>query len=101
MRGIGGRDFAFPFSSAADGGFDLTLDGLKTHIVAVIEGRELYLRTRHGRFDLHWVDPFGGDDEEQVGEDKIVAPLPGTVGALLAKVGARLGNGTPILTLEV
>jgi len=59
------------------------------------------LRTRNGRFDLHWVDPFGGDDEEQVGEDKIVAPLPGTVVALLAEEGARLEKGAPILTLEV
>jgi 3-methylcrotonyl-CoA carboxylase alpha subunit len=98
---IGGRDFAFTFSSTEDGGLDFTLDGMKTHIVAVIEGRELYLRTRHGRFDLHWVDPFGGDDEEQVGEDKIVAPLPGTVVALLAEVGATLEKGAPILTLEV
>jgi 3-methylcrotonyl-CoA carboxylase alpha subunit len=101
MLSIGGREFAFTFFSTEDGGFDLTLDGMKTHIVAVIEGRELYLRTRHGRFNLHWVDPFGGDDEEQVGEDKIVAPLPGTVVALLAEVGATLEKGAPILTLEV
>jgi 3-methylcrotonyl-CoA carboxylase alpha subunit len=59
------------------------------------------LRTRNGRFDLHWVDPFGGDDEEQVGEDKIVAPLPGTVVALLAEEGATLEKGAAILTLEV
>jgi 3-methylcrotonyl-CoA carboxylase alpha subunit len=98
---IDGREFAFTSSSTADGGFDLTLDGLKSHIVAVIEGHELYLRTRNGRFDLHWVDPFGGDDEEQVGEDKIVAPLPGTVVALLAEIGAKLEKGAPILTLEV
>jgi 3-methylcrotonyl-CoA carboxylase alpha subunit len=97
---VEGRELAFA-SSSRDGGFDLTLDGLKSHIVAVIEGRELYLRTRNGRFDLHWVDPFGGDDEEQVGEDKIVAPLPGTVVALLAEVGATLEKGAPILTLEV
>ena len=88
-------------SPTADGGFDLVLDGMKSHVVAVIEGHELYLRTRNGRFDLHWVDPFGGDDEEQVGEDKIVAPLPGTVVALLAEVGATLEKGAPILTLEV
>jgi 3-methylcrotonyl-CoA carboxylase alpha subunit len=98
---IGEGEFAFTFSSTADGGFDLTLAGMKSHIVAVIEGHELYLRTRNGRFDLHWVDPFGGDDEEQVGEDKIVAPLPGTVVALLAKEGATLETGAPILTLEV
>jgi 3-methylcrotonyl-CoA carboxylase alpha subunit len=98
---IGEREFAFMSSPNLDGGFDLTLDGMKSHIVVVIEGHELYLRTRHGRFDLHWVDPFGGDDEEQVGEDKIVAPLPGTVVALLAEPGAKLEKGAPILTLEV
>src|SRR5260370_1418533 len=95
------REFAFGSAPRDDGGFDLTLDGMKSHVVAVIEGHELYLRTRNGRFDLHWVDPFGGDDEEQVGEDKIIAPLPGTVVALLAEVGARLEKGAPILTLEV
>jgi 3-methylcrotonyl-CoA carboxylase alpha subunit len=98
---IGGREFSFSSSPCDDGGFDLVLDGMKSSIVADIEGRELYVRTRNGRFDLHWVDPFGGDDEEQVGEDKIVAPLPGTVVALLAEVGATLEKGAPILTLEV
>ncbi len=98
---VGEREFAFSSSPNASGGFDLTLDGLKSHIVTVIEGHELYLRTRNGRFNLHWVDPFGGDDEEQVGEDKIVAPLPGTVVALLAEIGAKLEKGAPILTLEV
>ncbi len=98
---VGEREISFTSSPANDGGFDLTLDGMKSHIVAVIEGHELYLRTRNGRFDLHWIDPFGGDDEEQVGEDKIVAPLPGTVVAILAEVGATLEKGAPILTLEV
>jgi 3-methylcrotonyl-CoA carboxylase alpha subunit len=98
---IGDREFVFT-SSASDGcGFGLTLDGMKSDITAVIEGHELYLRTRNGRFDLHWVDPFGGETEEQVGEDRIVAPLPGTVVALLAEVGATLEKGAPILTLEV
>jgi 3-methylcrotonyl-CoA carboxylase alpha subunit len=98
---IGERQFTFAFSSTIDGSFNLTLDGMKSHIVAMLDGHELYLRTRQGRFDLHWVDPFGGDDEEHIGEDKIVAPLPGTVVALLAEVGATLEKGAPILTLEV
>jgi 3-methylcrotonyl-CoA carboxylase alpha subunit len=92
---------AFKSAPNASGGFDLTLHGIKSHVVSVVEGHELYLRTRNGRFDLHWVDPFGGETEEQVGEDKIVAPLPGTVVALLAEVGATLEKGAPILTLEV
>jgi 3-methylcrotonyl-CoA carboxylase alpha subunit len=97
---IDAREFAFTYSPV-DRGYELTLDGMKSHVLAVIEGHELYLRTRNGRFDLHWVDPFGGETEEQVGEDKIVAPLPGTVVALLAQEGAKLEKGAAILTLEV
>jgi 3-methylcrotonyl-CoA carboxylase alpha subunit len=98
---IGEREFAFDYSLNARGEIDLALDGAISRVVAGIEGHELYLRTRQGRFDLHWVDPFGGETEEQVGEDKIVAPLPGTVVALLAEIGATLEKGAPILTLEV
>jgi 3-methylcrotonyl-CoA carboxylase alpha subunit len=97
----GARQASFEAHPVADGGFDLVLDGMKSHVVSAIEGHELYLRTRNGRFELHWVDPFGGDDEEQTGEDKIVAPLPGTVVALLAQEGATLEKGAAILTLEV
>jgi len=98
---VGDREMAFVAVFNAGGGIDLTLHGVKSHVMAVMEGHELYLRTRNGRFELHWVDPFGGDDEEQVGEDKIVAPLPGTVVALLAAEGDHLEKGAPILTLEV
>jgi 3-methylcrotonyl-CoA carboxylase alpha subunit len=98
---VGDRELVFTSSPTADGSFDLMLNGTKTRVVAVIEGHELYLRTRNGRFELHWVDPFGGETEEQVGEDKIVARLPGTVVALLAEEGAMLEKGAPILTLEV
>jgi len=95
------REITFASTPSEAGGHDVTLDGMKSHTVAVIEGHELYLRTRNGRFELRWVDPFGGETEEQTGEDKIVAPLPGTVVALLAEEGATLEKGAPILTLEV
>jgi 3-methylcrotonyl-CoA carboxylase alpha subunit len=98
---IGERELGFAYSANGEGEIDVTLDGVRSRVVPVIDGHELYLRTRHGRFELHWVDPFGGDDEEQVGEDKITAPLPGTVVALLAEEGATLKKGAPILTLEV
>jgi 3-methylcrotonyl-CoA carboxylase alpha subunit len=98
---VGGRELAFTISSSDASGFDLTLDGIKSRVASVVEGHELYLRTRNGRGDLHWVDPFGGETEEQVGEDRIVAPLPGTVVALLAEEGATLEKGAAILTLEV
>jgi len=98
---IGKHEIGFAVAPGLSGGIDLTLGGTKSQVMAMLEGHELYVRTRNGRFDLHWIDPFGGDTEEQVGEDRIVAPLPGTVVALLADVGAKLEKGAPILTLEV
>ena len=98
---VDNREIAFASRASELGGYDVTLDGVRSRIVAVVEDHELYLRTRNGRFELHWVDPFGGEDEEQTGEDKIVAPLPGTVVALLAEEGAKIEKGAPILTLEV
>jgi 3-methylcrotonyl-CoA carboxylase alpha subunit len=98
---VGEHSFAFAYSVNAEGEIDLTLDDITSRVVSVADGHELYVRTRKGRFDLHWVDPFGGETEEQVGEDKIVSPLPGTVVALLAEEGARLDKGAAILTLEV
>src|ERR1700726_2736320 len=44
---IGEREMAFTHSPTGDGGLDLTLDGMKSHIVAAVEGHELYLRTRN------------------------------------------------------
>ena len=98
---IGNREMAFSTAPGISGGVDLTLHGIRSNVTAFMEGHEIYLRTRNGRFELHWIDPFGGDDEEQVGEDRIVAPLPGTVVALLVEVGTKLEKGAPILTLEV
>ena len=98
---LGKKNLAFAFAADDREGMILALDGIRSHVVFVVDGRELYLRTRIGRFELHWVDPFGEVDEEQTGEDRIVATLPGTVVALLAEEGALLEKGAPILTLEV
>jgi 3-methylcrotonyl-CoA carboxylase alpha subunit len=97
---VGGRELGFG-AMRSDGSINLTLDGIKSRVVTIVEGHELYVRTRNGPFELHWVDPFGGEDEEHVGEDRIVAPLPGTVVAILAEIGAKLEKGAPSLTLEV
>ncbi len=98
---IDGREMIVAFDAVDNSGFDLTIDGARSHVAYVVDGHEIYVRTPTERFDLHLVDRFGGDDDEAAGEDRIVAPLPGTVVALLAEVGATLEKGAPILTLEV
>jgi len=98
---VDGHDVAFAWSASPRGGIDLVLDGVKHHVTGLVDGREIYVRTRNGRFEVHWVDPFGMEDEEQAGADRVVAPLPGTVVALLVEEGAAVEKGAAILTLEV
>ncbi|WP_253707962.1 acetyl-CoA carboxylase biotin carboxylase subunit [Bradyrhizobium sp. WD16] len=96
-----GREIVFAWTAGPDAEIRLDLSGARTQVVAVVEGHEIYVRSRNGRFDLHLVDPFGVEDEDHAGEDRIVAPLPGTVVALLTEEGAAIEKGAAILTLEV
>jgi 3-methylcrotonyl-CoA carboxylase alpha subunit len=98
---IGGINLAFAFEPDEAGDLTLSLDGMRSRVVSVVEGRQVYVRTRNGKFELRWIDPFGVSDEQQTNEDRVVAPLPGIVVALLAQEGAALEKGAPILTLEV
>jgi len=98
---IDGRILAFASSTSPRGGIDLVLDGVKHQITGLLDGHEVYVRTRNGRFEVHWVDPFGTEDEEQAGADRVVAPLPGTVVAILVEEGVSVEKGAAILTLEV
>ncbi|EGP07305.1 methylcrotonyl-CoA carboxylase biotin-containing subunit [Bradyrhizobiaceae bacterium SG-6C] len=98
---VDGRILGFASSDSPRGGIDLVLDGVKHHVTGLLDGHEVYVRTRNGRFEVHWIDPFGTEDEEQSGADRVVAPLPGTVVALLVEEGASVEKGAAILTLEV
>ena len=98
---VGGTASAFSYSARGAGDIDVICGDLRTAVAKVIDNREIYVRTRNGRFEFHWVDPFGSDEEDHSGEDRLVAPLPGTVVAVLAEQGAKVQKGDPILTLEV
>jgi len=98
---IDGKVLAFSNAPSPRGGIDLVLDGVKHHVTGLLDGLEVYVRTRNGRFEFHWLDPFGTEDEEQAGADRVVAPLPGTVVAILVKEGDAVEKGAAILTLEV
>jgi 3-methylcrotonyl-CoA carboxylase alpha subunit len=101
MLSVGGADYAFAIHAAGGEAVDSYLNGTKTRAIAIWDDRSLYLRTPSGRLELSFVDPFSVDHDEHAGEDRIVAPLPGTVVAVLAEEGATLEKGAPVLTLEV
>jgi 3-methylcrotonyl-CoA carboxylase alpha subunit len=96
----GADEVPFAFEAAATG-FDVFVGGARQRAEVILEGRDLYIRTKQGRFELHWVDPLAIEDEDVAGSDRIVAPLPGTVVAVLAKEGDRLEKGAGVVTLEV
>jgi 3-methylcrotonyl-CoA carboxylase alpha subunit len=93
-----GGSFSYDQTSS---GFAVTISGTNQHVQAIIEGRDIYIRSKVGRFELHWVDPLAIEDEDAGGSDRIVAPLPGTVVAVLAKEGDTLERGAAVVTLEV
>ena len=98
---VGEREVPLSFAPRGDDTIEVTMADVSTTVAAVVEGRQVYIRTRNGRFELALADPFGVADDEQGGHDRVVAPLPGTVVALLAQEGAMVEKGDPILTLEV
>jgi 3-methylcrotonyl-CoA carboxylase alpha subunit len=88
-------------SDIADDVVQLTLDGESHAAVVLSDGREFYTRTRNGRFVLVWIDPFTVDAQIHAADNRIVAPLPGTVVAIFAGEGAVVDKGDPVLTVEV
>ncbi len=97
---IEGARTPLAFAAEVDGTISLVLAEHESRASVSLDGRRISLRTRNGRFQLAWSDPFGGEHSAEAGTGRIVAPLPGTVVAVLAEVGDALKKGAPILTLE-
>jgi 3-methylcrotonyl-CoA carboxylase alpha subunit len=100
-NGIPAFETSLSFESLNNTGFSVTIDGHISHVVALIDGNEVYVRTERGRFVLTRRDPFHVARDKPATDDRIIAPLPGTVVAVFAAEGEWLEKGAPIATLEV
>ena len=98
---LDGRRVAATASLHGDGPIAATIAGrrLAATVVAQGEGRQVFLDGRS--FALVFVDPLGvaGAEHEEEGTG-LLAPMPGKVIALLAKPGATVEKGAPLLVLE-
>ena len=98
---LDGRRVAATASLHGDGPIAATIAGrrLSATVVAQGEGRQVFLDGRS--FALVFVDPLGvaGAEHEEEGTG-LLAPMPGKVIALLAKPGATVEKGAPLLVLE-
>ncbi len=96
---IDGRDHAFGGESLDDGRLLVRLDGSTFKLRAVREGSvwHLFSGGEYRRFALR--DELQGLDEDAE-SGSLAAPMPGKVIAVMAKAGARVTKGTPLLVLE-
>ncbi len=83
-----------------DRGFALQVDGRLSRGDCVADGDMLHVFAdgRALRFERH--DPIAEADQPAAEEGGLLAPMPGRVIALLAKPGARVTRGTPLLVME-
>ncbi len=80
---------------------DLEVDGVRCRhrVSAAGDGALVHVNTDEGQVDLIETPRFA-DPAQAVEEGTLTAPMPGTVTRLLARAGAKVRAGQPLLALE-
>jgi 3-methylcrotonyl-CoA carboxylase alpha subunit len=84
----------------ADGNLAADLDGVRTSHVWLRRGAEISVFDGAETYRFTLVDPVADAEAEEVADDRMTAPMPGRVIALLAEAGARVAAGQPLIVLE-
>jgi len=81
---------------------DLTLliDGRSQRLPARSSGDDLLIHVAHRRYRFHPAAPFGFEGSVERGSDRLRAPMPGRIVAVLAQVGEALEAQQPVLVME-
>jgi 3-methylcrotonyl-CoA carboxylase alpha subunit len=80
--------------------FSITLGGARRTMTALTQGSSVTVFDGPEPIKLTLADPFAADSIDPDREIGAVAPMPGTVIALLAKPGETVDEGAPLLILE-
>ena len=76
------------------------LDGRRMDASCIVAGERRHVFLNGRSWPLARVDPLQFNAEGGGAEGGLLAPMPGTVIALLAQPGTRVAKGTPLLILE-
>ena len=76
------------------------LDGRRMDASCIVAGERRHVFLNGRAWPLARVDPLQFNAEGSGAEGGLLAPMPGTVIALLAQPGTRVAKGTPLLILE-
>lgn len=83
-----------------DGILSAELDGVRRRAGWIRCGDTIHLFGADGTTRLALEDPLHTADEENIGDDRISAPMPGRVGAVLVEPGERVERGRALVVLE-
>jgi 3-methylcrotonyl-CoA carboxylase alpha subunit len=99
----GGASMAFSFEPVPGekSRFAVTVDGTRATVTALFTGDAITVFEGPEPVKLRLVDPFAAEtDDAAAAGAGAVAPMPGTIVALLAPPGQTLDAGAPMLILE-
>jgi 3-methylcrotonyl-CoA carboxylase alpha subunit len=84
-----------------DGALAITLDGARVTVGVVPLGEERYVFSSVDMARLRLVDPLAhAADDAVAGDGHLMAPMSGSIVAVLVKVGDAVTRGAPLLILE-
>jgi len=78
----------------------VTIGDASLHATAVADGSRLHVFLGGARWDLEVVDPLYVESDADTHVGGLRAPMPGKVIAHIAKEGARVDKGAPLLVVE-
>ncbi len=97
---IDGTRQGFSFAAVEERRFNVTFGGVSRTTAALVAGDTVTVFDGPEAIKLTLIEPYAADAIGVEPELGTVAPMPGTVLALLAKPGETLEAGTPMLILE-
>ena len=83
-----------------DGGCRVEMEGRQMRVQIFEAPRRLTLMIDDASHEFHLADPFDGDREDDVGDDRVVAPMPGFVKQVRVTAGAAVVKGQALVVME-
>ena len=83
-----------------DGLLCVFLDGVRSTVLATVDRHVVTLRDAGLTWRLTLPDPLASADDEEDAGDRLVAPIPGLVTQVMARVGDRVTRGQVLVVLE-
>lgn len=86
----------------ADGGAWLTLDGMQHKVIIATRGDDVFVHFDGEAYQLRYEHPLKRLAEAGQGaaEDKVLAPMPGSIVNVSVKVGDAVSKGQTLLVME-